>query len=92
MTMDKPCCYEIRVEGHLTDRWSEWFEGRAIHNDPDGQTTLVGLPIDQAALFGALVKIRDLNLTLVSVNRSSAGAGVETGVQAFRPGEVEIGV
>jgi hypothetical protein len=57
------------VEGHLTDRWSEWFEGLAIHNDPDGGTTLSGALIDQAALIGALSKIHALNLTLISVNR-----------------------
>jgi hypothetical protein len=64
--------YEIRVEGHLTDRWSEWFEGLAIHNDPDGGTTLSGKLIDQAALMGALGKILALNLTLISVNRLSS--------------------
>jgi len=64
--------YEIRVEGHLTHRWSEWFEGLAIHNDPDGGTTLSGALIDQAALMGALGKIQALNLTLISVNRLSS--------------------
>ncbi|RPI31182.1 MAG: hypothetical protein EHM70_12100 [Chloroflexota bacterium] len=70
--MDKPSFYEIRIEGgHLTDRWSEWFEGLAIHNDPDGGTTLSGALIDQAALMGVLGKIQALNLTLISVNRLS---------------------
>jgi hypothetical protein len=70
--MDKSSFYEIRVEGHLTERWSEWFEGLAIHNDPDGGTTLSGVLIDQAALMGALGKIQALNLTLISVNRVSS--------------------
>jgi hypothetical protein len=70
--MDEPSFYEIRVEGHLTERWSEWFEGLAIHNDPDGGTTLSGALIDQAALLGALGKIQALNLTLISVNRLSS--------------------
>ncbi len=69
MEMDKPCVYEIRVEGHLTDRWSDWFEGLAIHNDPRGETTLGGPIADQAALFGLLAKIQALNLTLISVKR-----------------------
>lgn len=69
--MDKPCFYEIRVEGHLTDRWSDWFDGLAIRNDADGETTLSGLLPDQAALFGVLHQIQGLNLTLISVNRSS---------------------
>lgn len=63
----QPFYYEILVEGHLTDRWSEWFEGLAIQNDLDGGTTLSGVLIDQAALMGVLVKIQALNLTLISV-------------------------
>ena len=69
--MDEPYIYEIRVEGHLTNRWSDWFEGLAIHNDSNGETILSGSLTDQAALFGALNKIHALNLTLISVNRSS---------------------
>jgi hypothetical protein len=67
--MDKPSLYEIRIEGHLTDRWSDWFEGLNIHNDPDGGTTLSGALIDQAALLGVLGKLQAFNLTLISVNR-----------------------
>ncbi len=67
--MDKPCIYEIRVESHITDRWSDWFEGLAIHQEPGGETTLRGPFTDQAALFGVLSKIHALNLTLISVNR-----------------------
>lgn len=69
--MDKSRFYEIRIEGHLTDRWADWLEGLAIHNDPDGGTTLSGKLADQAALFGLLNKIQSLNLVLISVNRSS---------------------
>jgi hypothetical protein len=67
--MDRPCHYEIRVEGHLTDRWADWFEGLAIRGEPDGETTLSGVLRDQAALLGILGKIQALNLTLISVNR-----------------------
>jgi hypothetical protein len=68
--MDTPRSYEIRIEGYLTDRWSDWFEGLAIHNDANGETTLSGSFIDQAALFGVLNKIHALNLVLVSVSRA----------------------
>jgi hypothetical protein len=68
--LDKPSFYEIRVEGHLTDRWSDWFDGLAIRNDPDGVTILCGEFVDQAALFGALEKIQALNLKLIAVKRS----------------------
>jgi hypothetical protein len=67
--MDKPIYYEIRVEGHLTDRWSEWFDGLAIRNEPKGETILSGSFVDQAALFGTLTKIQALNLALISVSR-----------------------
>jgi hypothetical protein len=70
--MDKPCIYEIRVEGHLTVRWSDWFEGLAIRNDPNGETTLSGPLSDQAALIGVLTKIHALNLVLISVCRFSS--------------------
>ncbi len=75
MTMDKPCVYEIRVEGHLAERWSDWFEGLAIHTDPGDETTLIGWLTDQAALFGVLAKIHNLNLVLISVTRSSPKNG-----------------
>ena len=69
--MDIPGVYEIRVEGHLGDRWSDWFDGLAIHNDPNGETRLTGPLLDQAALYGVLAKIHNLNLVLVSVVRLS---------------------
>ncbi len=69
--MEKPYIYEIRVEGHLTDRWSDWFDGLAIRNEPGGETVLMGQISDQAALFGVLNKIQALNLVLISVRRKS---------------------
>ncbi len=61
--------YEIRVKGHLAREWSEWFEGLAIRHDAKGETVLAGLLADQAALFGILVKVRDLGLVLLAVNQ-----------------------
>ena len=63
--------YEIRIAGRLTEGWSDWFEGLAIRNDPDGETELSGRLPDQAALFGVLNKIHALNLTLISVKRTA---------------------
>ena len=71
--MDAPYVYEIRVEGHLAERWSTWFDGLAIHREAGGETRLTGLLPDQAALFGVLARIHDLHLILVSVLR----AGIE---------------
>jgi hypothetical protein len=69
--MERPFIYEIRVEGHLTERWSDWFEGLAIQNDPNGETILCGSLPDQAALLGVLNKIQGLNLVLNSIVRLS---------------------
>ena len=59
--------YEIRVKGHLDPRWSEWFDGLQITNEPNGEALLSGYIADQAALHGVLAKVRDLNLQLISV-------------------------
>jgi hypothetical protein len=69
--MDGPLFYEIRVVEHLTDRWSDWFDGLAIRDAPNGDTIISGLLADQAALLGVLNQIHALNLTLISVNRLS---------------------
>ncbi len=63
-----PMRYEIRVQGHLDTRWSDWFEGFTITPEEDGDTVLAGLVMDQAALYRLLRKVRDLGLTLLSIN------------------------
>ena len=60
--------YEIRLKGHLDDRWAEWFDGLTITLEEDGDTLLTGPVVDQAALHGLLKKVRDLGLPLLSVN------------------------
>mgnify|MGYP001792834829 FL=1 len=59
--------YEICVKGHLDQRWSNWFEGLRIALKDNGETLLSGPVVDQAALYGVLIKVRDLGLPLVSV-------------------------
>jgi hypothetical protein len=60
--------YEITVRGHLDGYRSEWFNGMDIQNLPDGEAVLCGTVVDQAALHGLLIKIRDIGLPLVSVH------------------------
>ena len=64
--------YEIRVEGHLDQGWSEWFEGLTLVYDTDNNTVLRGPLTDEAALHGVLIKVRDLTLPLLSVNQVAA--------------------
>ena len=78
MEMDNPDVYEIRVEGHLPDRWSEWFAGLTLTQTEAGDTLLSGPVVDQAALHGLLARIRDLNLTLVAVERVGDVQGTGT--------------
>jgi hypothetical protein len=67
--MAMPAVYRIRVKGHLTPEWSEWFDDMTITLEPDGDTILSGPVVDQPALHGLLIKVRDLGLTLISVDR-----------------------
>lgn len=64
--------YEIRVQGHLPPDWSERFGGMVISHASNGETILRGLLHDQAALFGVVLNMRDLGLTLLSVHQIDA--------------------
>ncbi len=67
--MDTITHYEIRVEGHLGPSVTTWFPDLVVRHEDNGETTLSGPVTDQAALYGILMRIRDLGLTLVSVRR-----------------------
>ena len=64
-----PIVYEIRVEGHLDPSWSEWLEGMEILPLGVRETQLSGPLDDQAALHGVLIRIRDMNLKLLYVQK-----------------------
>ena len=73
-------CYEIRLKGHLDDRWTDWFEGLTITLEDDGDTLLTGPVVDQAALHGLLKKVRDLGMPLVSVSPVEPGLRLPSGL------------
>jgi len=59
--------YQIRLKEQLDAQWSTWFGGLTLTNEANGETVLMGEVVDQAALHGLLNKVRDLQLTLLSV-------------------------
>ena len=61
--------YQIRLKEQLEQHWSAWFGGLTVTTEENGETLLTGEVVDQAALHGLLSKIRDLQLTLISVYR-----------------------
>jgi hypothetical protein len=63
---DRSTHYQICLEGILDDRWLRWFEGLEVTSSADDQTIIRG-EFDQSALHGLLNRIRDLGITLISV-------------------------
>jgi hypothetical protein len=66
--------YEITIQGHLANHWSAWFDNMTISNQANGAAVLHGPLVDQAALYGVLIKIRDLGLPLIGVCRIAPNA------------------
>lgn len=70
--------YELVVQGHLDELWAQWFEGMTLSHVENGEsgaasTMIAGAVADQSALHGLLIKIRNLNLKLISVRRVKPG-------------------
>jgi hypothetical protein len=66
---DQPALYDIRIKGHLDDRWIGWFDGMTLTREDNGVTLLTGPVIDQAMLHGFLRTVRNLGLPLLAVTR-----------------------
>jgi hypothetical protein len=73
--LNQPVVYQIRLKGHLSALWRDWFDGLTITLEDNGDTLLTGLVIDQAALHGLLKRVRDLGLPLLSVNPVKPASG-----------------
>lgn len=63
--------YLIKIEGHINEKWFKWFEGVELILLKDGNTMLSGNITDQAKLYSILVKIMDLGLKLIYVERKT---------------------
>jgi len=70
---DQPIYYQICFEGKLDERWLRWFEGLEVKANANDQTIISG-EFDQSALHGLFNRIRDLGITLISVQRYSEGS------------------
>lgn len=67
---DEPVCYEIQVQGRLSQAWVAYLGSVAVSVAGDGDhavTTLSGRAMDQAALMGLLNSLYDLGHPLLSV-------------------------
>ena len=84
-----PTIYTIRIKGHLDPKWAEWFYDLALVHESDGTTTLSGPLPDQTALHSVLDRIRDMNLSLISVCSSDEGTAAETVVEARSANRVD---
>lgn len=62
---------KIKIKGHLDSSWKEWFDGLDIITQGD-YTILRGEARDEAFIYGILNKIRDLNLKLISVEKTES--------------------
>jgi hypothetical protein len=68
----EPVYYEFRVTGRLSQQGASWFEGMSLTVDEattPPQTIIRGYVQDRSALHGLINRIRDLGLTLLSVQR-----------------------
>ena len=80
----EPGHYEIRLKGHLDDRWNDRFGGLTITLEENGDTLLTGPVVDQAALHGLLKRVRDLGMPLVSVSAIEPGT-----LTTLEPGQAD---
>lgn len=73
-TFENGGIFEVEIKELLEDHWQTWFEGMTLIRTENGlaqkeSTVIRGYIPDQPALHDLLAKIRDLNLTLLSVHR-----------------------
>ena len=77
LRLGQPARYQIKIQGQLTQGWSNWFDGMDVsveqHDEGSSTTNLTGIVADQPALHGILARIRDLGLPLLLVKLLEEG-------------------
>ncbi|MGH3496372.1 MAG: GNAT family N-acetyltransferase [Nocardioidaceae bacterium] len=81
MSISTPTRYEILVDRHLDDHWSDWFGDVTIHRRSDGSSSITATMVDQAQLHGLLAGLRDINASLVSLRATDTPLATESGRQ-----------
>jgi hypothetical protein len=66
--------YQIRVQSHVDSTFNDWLAPLKVSNEPTGEALLWGQLHDQAELFGLLLKLHNLNFTLLAVQRAPTTA------------------
>lgn len=61
--------YHIRVRETLDPQYSDWLGDLTLVPQENGETLLVGIFSDQAALRGLLEQLWNLNITIIAVER-----------------------
>lgn len=82
--------YEIKIKGLLDEHWEQWFEGMTLKREENAEvgqdcTFIIGPIVDQPALHGLLAKIRDLNVTLISVRKLDSNESFSHGEDQENP-------
>lgn len=73
----------IRIQGHLSELWTQWLGDLSIENQPNGQAVLSGEVADQSALYVILGRVRDIGITMLAIEcHCCRGADHETGVRS----------
>ncbi len=72
--------YQMRIFGHLDDRWSSSLDGFSIARCGDGTCTITGSVTDQAQLHGILARLRDIGATLVSLHTIDSDEQMRSGL------------
>lgn len=66
--------YRIEIEEKIDSHWQSSFEGWTLEIGSHS-SILTGAVADQAALHGILTRIRDLNITIISIDRIDSKEG-----------------